>query len=520
MNKIFKSFTTSVVFAVTIVGAVVVVSAQKINPTSSKSVEQISRDILQSRSAGRAIGNANELLVKEVIFDDVNYSHVKFRQTIDNIPVWGGEAIVHLKGDKSLFTVTDGLLADISVNTQANFSEKEALKMALENYEGSLFITEDPQIDIWIIRLEDRDHLAYRIQLKRFDGSKDTAMPVIFIDAQTGEKVWQYENLQTASGTSLYSGTVTITTSKLGSTYYMEDLTRKIGTFDNRNTTGSTYRFTDTNDIWNSTSQKAGVDAHFGAGKVYDYFKNTHGRTGIDGNGGPGYYSAAASSSTGLISSKVHYGSNYNNAFWNGSYMTYGDGDGFTFSPLVTMDICGHEMTHGITERTAGLVYANQSGALNESVSDIFGAMVERYADGSVTSSNTWKIGEDAYTPGTSGDALRNMSNTHASGDPDHYSERYTGTADNGGVHTNSGIPNFAFYLLSQGGSHHLGGSMTGIGPDKAARIWYKALTTYMTSSTNFAGARTATLNAAASIYGSGSTEYSRVAQSWTLVGV
>jgi thermolysin len=495
-------------------------SAQKNNPLKTRSVEQISRDIIQSRMANRGLGNTDELVIKDIIFDDVNYSHVKFRQTVDNIPVWGGEAIVHLRGDKSLFAVTDELLSDISVNTEPNFSEKQIYQTALGMYRGSLFLTADPQIDMWIFRGTDRDHLVYRVQLRREDGSQNTAMPVIFIDAQTGEKVFEYNNLQTASGTSLYSGTVTINTSNVGSTYYMEDLTRKIGTFDNRNTTGSTYRFTDTNNIWNSTSQKAGVDAHYGAGKVYDYFKNTHGRTGIDGSGGPGYYSAAANSSIGLISSKVHYGSNYNNAFWNGSYMTYGDGNGTTFSPLVTMDICGHEMTHGITERTAGLVYSNQSGALNESVSDIFGAMVERYADGNVTSSNTWKIGEDAYTPGTSGDALRNMSNTHSSGDPDHYSERYTGTADNGGVHTNSGIPNYAFYLLSQGGTHHLGGSMTGIGPDKAARIWFKALTTYMTSSTTFAGARTATLNAAASIYGTGSTEYNAVANSWTLVGV
>ena len=198
--------------------------------------------------------------------------------------------------------------------------------------------------------------------------------------------------------------------------------------------------------------------------------------------------------------------------------MTYGDGNGSTFSPLVTLDICGHEMTHGVTERTAGLVYSNESGALNEAMSDVFGAMVERYTEGE--NSNTWKIGEDAYTPATSGDALRYMNDTHRGGDPDHYSERYTGSADNGGVHTNSGIANFAFYLLAKGGTHHLGGSMTGIGADKARLIWYRALTSYMTSSTNFKGARTATLNAASALYGTGSAEYNAVASSWSLCGV
>jgi Zn-dependent metalloprotease len=183
-------------------------------------------------------------------------------------------------------------------------------------------------------------------------------------------------------------------------------------------------------------------------------------------------------------------------------------------------------MQHGITERTANLTYSNESGALNESWSDVFGAMVERYAQGQT--SNTWKIGEQCYTPGVAGDALRYMDNPHAASnsgytaddDPDHYAERYTGTGDSGGVHINSGIANKAFYLLAVGGTHHRGGSMTGIGADAAAKIWYRALTSYMTSSTNFKGARTATLNAAAALYGSGSANYNAVAQAWNLCGV
>ena len=517
MKKLLNLLTTSVVFVLTITGVVEVSTAQEINSDKVKTVENISRQILRDRTAQRAYGSVEDFVIKQTLFDTENFSHVKFRQTVDKIPVWGGESIVHLRADNSLFTVTDNFLKNVSVNTEPNFSAREIKDLALETYPGSLFLTADPEVDLWIYRGKRRDHLAYRVQLRREDGTDATAMPVIFIDAQTGEKLFEYDNLQTATGSSLYSGTVTINTSNVGTTYYMEDLTRKIGTFDNRNGT-PTYRFTDTDNTWNSTTQRAGVDAHYGAAKVYDYYKNTHGRTGIDGSGGPGYYTAAANSSIALISSKVHYGSRYNNAFWNGSYMTYGDGDGSTFSPLVTLDICGHEMTHGVTERTAGLIYQNESGALNESVSDIFGAMVERYAEGEST--NTWKIGEDAYTPGISGDALRSMADPHTGGDPDHYSERYTGSADGGGVHTNSGIPNKAFYLLAKGGTHHLGGSMTGIGADKAARIWYRALTSYMSSSTNFKGARTATLNAASALYGSTSTEYTRVAQSWSLVGV
>jgi thermolysin len=393
-------------------------------------------------------------------------------------------------------------------------------------YEGAGRLTSPPVADLWIHRADDRDHLVYRVRLDRQDGSKETAMPVIFVDAQTGEKVFQYDNLQTGTGSSLYSGTVTIGTSGSGSTFYMENTTRRVGTFDNRNTTGSTYRFTDADNNWISTSQRAGVDAQFGAEKVMDYYQSVFGRNGIDGSGGPAYYTSAVGA-VGLISSKVHYSSGYNNAFWNGSYMTYGDGDGSQFSPLVTLDICGHEMTHGVTERTAGLVYSGESGALNESMSDVFGTMVERFAR---PSNWNWKIGEDAYTPGNgNSDALRYMDNPHlapnsgftADDDPDHYAERYPGPSDNGGVHINSGIANNAFYRVSQGGTNHRSGvTVTGIGPDAAAAIWYRALTSYMTSGTNFAGARTATLNAASAIYGASSTQYNTVATAWCAAGI
>jgi thermolysin len=321
----------------------------------------------------------------------------------------------------------------------------------------------------------------------------------------------------------------------------MEDHSRRLGTFDNRNSAritqagivnfGSFYYFTDADNVWNTSTQRAGVDAHFGSAKVYDYFLNVHGRNGIDGSGGPRTLNSINGTTT-LITSIVHFGKSYNNAFWSSSrnQMFYGDGNGTTFSPLVTIDICGHEMQHGITSRTANLVYQGESGALNESWSDVFGAMVELYARGGQETTATWRIGEDAYTPATAGDALRYMDTPHSAGnygytandDPDHYTERYTGTGDNGGVHINSGIANHVFYLVAKGGNHaHIAGPfVAGIGTDKAAKIWYKAITTYMTSSTNFAGARAATLNAATSLYGAGSAEYLAVANAWAACGV
>ncbi|HEY9405497.1 MAG TPA: M4 family metallopeptidase [Pyrinomonadaceae bacterium] len=506
------------------------VSAQRSGKSSAAAdklarARDISLRVLEARAGKQGIDHRNDLAAKRAFTDDQEKTHTRFQQTHRGIPVFGGEAIVHLNPDDSVFAVTDDLVESVQVDTEPYRTPDEAVRTAISDLGCETCLTAPPVADMQILRHGGNDYLTYRVQLRREDGTHETSMPVYFVDAKTGNVIWEYNNLQTASGSSLYSGTVTINTYFKSPSYYMEDISRKIGTFDNRNTTTSTYRFTDSDDVWNTSSQRAGVDAHYGAAKVYDYFYNTHGRRGIDGAGGPAYYTAA-DGVTGLISSKVHYGVSYNNAFWNGSYMTYGDGDGSSFSPLVTLDICGHEMQHGITERTANLTYANESGALNESWSDVFGAMVERYAKGQT--SNTWKIGEQCYTPGIAGDALRYMDNPHsasnsgytADDDPDHYAERYTGTGDSGGVHINSGIANKAFYLVAVGGTHHRGGSMTGIGADAAAKIWYRALTTYMTSSTNFKGARTATLNAAAALYGSGSTNYNAVANAWNLCGV
>jgi Zn-dependent metalloprotease len=475
-----------------------------------------------------------DLKTARIDVDGSVMAHHKVQQTADGIPVWGGEAIVHLNADGSLFAVTDNLKPNVRAPKGLDrVGEQGAIDLAVKAYGCSDCLTAAPLADRWVLRQRGRDLLAWRVQLRREDGTDHTAMPVLFVDAATGDVVKRYDNLQTDTGSSLYSGTVTIATSVSGTTRYMEDTVKKIGTFDNRNTpstnqgAGSTYRFTNTSTSWTGTTQRAGVDAHYGATKTYDYFKNVHGRNGIDGSGGPGYYTSAVGG-VGLITSKVHYGVRYNNAYWNGQFMTYGDGDGTNFTPLVTLDIAGHEITHGVTERTAGLVYEREPGALNESMSDVFGAMVERYTEGE--SSNTWKIGEDAYTPATAGDALRFMDNPPGAGDPDHYSEALylndpvcdPQTNDVCGVHINSGIPNKVFYLVAKGGVHPNTPSVTvtGIGADAAAAIWYRALTSYMTSGTTFSGARTATLNAASAIHGASSSQYTAVCQAWYAAGV
>lgn len=496
--------------------------------------KRISLDILRDRAAQRAIGNVDDYQVRKVEIDELRMAHTRVRQTVDGIPVWEGEAIVHLDAEGRLTTITDDLKETVAVNTKANISEKQALRYAMNAYSGKARMTDSPQIEMYIYRGADRDHLVYRVETPRLDGSADTSAPVVFVDAHTGEVVDGYDNLQTGTGSSLYSGTVNISTSLSGANYYMEDTTRRQGTFNMNNTgntstgTGGTQsRYTDADDNWTATNARAGVDAHYGAAKTFDYYQTVHGRNGIDGNYGPGTTTAIANGVS-IVASRVHFGSGYNNAFWYQNMMSYGDGDGTTFSPLTSTDVCGHEMTHGVTERTANLTYSKESGALNESWSDIMGAMVELYADGGVVTTNTWLIGEDIYTPGTAGDALRRMDNPNAVGDPDHYSLRlYQGTCtpsnanDQCGVHTNSSISNHAYYLMAAGGTNRVSGvAVTGIGGTDAAKIFYRALTVYMTASTNFAGARTATLNAATDLFGASSAQYNTVATGWCAVGV
>ncbi|MBP9664660.1 MAG: M4 family metallopeptidase [Pyrinomonadaceae bacterium] len=483
-----------------------------------------------------AMADVDEFRIKRVEIDGLRMTHTHVQQIFNGVPVWEGEAIVHLRADGTLARLTNSLKPSIAVNTTPGFTAKEAESISESIYRGNARQTDPSVIELYVFRDDSRDHLAYRVETPRLDGTEATSAPVVFIDAHTGEKLFAYDNLQTGSGTSLYSGTVTIDTSSTGGTFYMEDLTRRMGTFNMNNTgntstgTGGTQsRFTDADDNWTATNARAGVDAHYGARWTYDYFFQVHGRNGINGSQGPGTTAAAANSSISLVSSRVHFGSNYNNAFWYQNKMTYGDGNGTAFSPLTTIDIAGHEMTHGITENTANLTYSGESGALNESMSDVFGALVESYALGGVVNSDTWKIGEQAYTPATSGDALRYMDNPHLAGnggftsddDPDHYSERYTGSSDSGGVHINSGIANHAFYLAANGGTHHRSGVIVaGMGTTNAARIWYRAMTVYMTSSTNFSGARTAMLNAATDLFGSSSTQYNTTATAWCAVGV
>ncbi len=455
----------------------------------------------------------------DVQVDPLGDTHLKVRQLVGSVPVWEGEAIAHVGADGRFTGMTDNLLPGVHVDTTPEWSADEAIDLAVQAL-ATPALSADPQADLWVLRHEGVDHLVWRVQLEQLDlGSEDT-VPVLFVDAHDGSVVWSYNNFQTATctGTTNFYGTASFDCYQSGSTYYTEDTPDLLATYSYNSGTRSASYVTSTSPTFGTTqATKSAVEALLVSQAVVDYYNVAHGRNGIDGSGGPG---STSSHGYAFVTSRTSYSRSYVNAFWSATAlnMTYGDGDGVNSNALTTFDVGGHEFTHGVTQYTANLTYSGESGGLNESVSDIFGAMVERSALGA--SSNTWKIGEDTWTPSISGDALRYMNDPASDG---HSLDYYSTSAASTDVHYSSGIANLAFYLLSEGGSHPRGRSstvVTGIGADAAADIWYLALTSYMTSSTNFAGARTATLSAASALYGATSNEYTQVGNAWTAVGV
>lgn len=495
---------------------------------AQQSIDQ-GKNALQSK--GRNQADFVALSAKE---DDLGQRHVRFAQTYQGIPVFGGQSITHTDLAGNLLSESGTAFSGINLSIKPGLSAGQAIAQARKELGYTGQFAEQPSAALVVLPLDNGQFaLTYQVSLKVEDGTDATAHHEYFIDANSGAVAFYYDSLPhefeakpqlvaaTGTGKSLYSGTVSIGTDLVSGVYNMRDTTRgNMYTTDMKNrTSGNGTTFTDSDNTWgnstNSDRASAGVDAHFGAAQTWDYYLNTFNRRGINGAGF-------------TVLSRVHYGRNYNNAFWNGSNMTYGDGDGATFTSLVSLDVAGHEITHGVTTNEANLTYNKESGALNESFSDIFGTMVEYYTGNVGGRTPDYFIGEDIYVPASTDPGFRNMKDPLEDGDPDNYSIRnYQGTCspssnnDNCGVHSNSGIQNNAFYLLAEGGTNRTSGlSVTGITRAKAGAIFYRALTIYLGPSSNFAAARAACLQSAADLYGANSAEYSATAAAWTAVGV
>lgn len=560
--------------------------------------------------------NKQNFSAKEVTQDEYGMTHVKTQQSFNGVKVTGGEMIVHFDKNGKVDS-TSGKAIDIpkDFNTYPRLSSEDAIKLAKKSFGRET--SEAPKTELTIISnpKTNQPELAYKVTTKNLDFNNPSSKE-FFINAKTGQIISQVETLHSlaqdvhqrieiaksggvdltsssgqtnqsakagsadlsnpfgslkdvlgsmlgrkpkpgvsvvGSGESAGAGTVQFNEVKNSNgTFSLKDLQRGGSqVFDAQNAEPGRFQqigkavTSNTQDL--GSSNKTAVSAAYNTSLVWDFLKDTFGRNSIDNKGF-------------ALNSSIHVGKDFGNAFWNGSFMSYGDGDGKELGSLVNaLDVAGHEIAHGMTEKTAGLVYEGQSGGINEAMSDIMGTAVEFYAaKKNPNIQGNYQIGETVYTPGVSGDALRYMDHPGKDaindkngnviklipdpggdpnkdkvvrfGDPDYNSpkayalksiDHASQYVDGMDVHFSSGLVNNAFYLLAEGGKNDTSKvSVQGIGRDDALKVFYRALTTYMVPNTDFKGAQQATLKAAKDIFGADSTQYQRVKDSWHAVGV
>ncbi len=485
---------------------------------------------------------------RDAVVDANGTEHVRYQRNYNGLPVIGGDFVIHSRYGK-LGGVSQSLKTSSRPNMRPQVNADQAIVEAGTRF-GSKFVGA-PSSRLVVYALNTSPVLAHEVV---FNGIKADQTPTemhYIVDARNGRVLNQWDGIHTAipgpdngssgctggiaavgTGKSLMEGNVVVNTTLCGSTYQMVDMTRGGGATHNMSmrTAGMGMVFTGSTNIWGnnllSNSQTIGADAHYGVAATWDYFKTQHGRSGIANNG------------KGVVS-RVHFGRNYQNAFWSdGCFcMTFGDGDnGATIYPLVSLDVAGHEMSHGVTSRTANLVYSGESGGLNEATSDIFGTMVE-YSVNNAADPADYVIGEELFPNNAAMDsAIRWMFKPSLDGMS---ADCYTPTVGNLDVHLSSGVANHFYYLLAEGAVVPAGfgagswanlstasmvcsGStaLTGIGRTAAGKIWYRALTLYMTSGTTYAQARAATISASTDLYGGASAQTNAVKAAWSAVNV
>jgi zinc metalloprotease ZmpA len=465
-------------------------------------------------------------------------THVRFDRTYRGLPVLGGDFVVHQR-DGARSTVSSPLRSPVSVSVKPTVGAAEAAGTARRaGLTGKARTTGASEPKLVVDARRGAAALAWVTVTDglQADGQTPSKRRTV-VDARTGEVRSSEETLLALRSTSepvakgravgtkkrpavagtgqgIFVGKVDLSTTGSGSAFTMVDADRGAGsTCDAKNGTSTCTVLKDSDNAWGDGTQadraSAGVDAHYGAAQTWDYYSKSHGRSGIfdDGKGVP---------------SRVHWDDNYVNAFWDGKQMTYGDGAG-NAAPLVELDVAGHEMSHGVTEATANLEYSGDAGGLNEATSDIFGTTVE-FAAANAEDPADYLIGEEIDINGD-GTPLRYMDEPSKDGSSfDCWSSQVPGSDP----HYSSGVGNHFFYLLAEGSGRGEfgdsptcdGSTVTGIGQAKAGAIWYKALTSYMTSTETYARARVDTIKAADELYGAGSAESKAVAAAWTAVDV
>ncbi|MBA6364713.1 M4 family metallopeptidase [Colwellia sp. BRX8-8] len=457
--------------------------------------EQAFQNIISNQSSYGSVGN-EKFKVRRQWTDELGKSHTHFDQTINGIKVYGTSMIMHTNSPINTFNASNSassvykVTGKLATNSLPSFSVMNNAS-ALSNDSAQALVAAEsvgdvlniPELAYVYLPLSEETKLAYRLEVSWDNGGEDFGRDFIYFDVNTSEILAREPQVHSAKNWRTY-------TLNGGSA----------------NSAPGTLLCTNTQSCG---SNAAAQRAHDGASKVYDYYQSKFGRDSLDNNG----MTLVSSVDLGVV-----------NAYWTGSQMMYGQASGGMNDFTSDFDIIGHELTHGVTDKTANLIYANASGALNEAWSDILGISAEAYRNG--TTSSSWLLGDGLYN--TQGQALRYMDNpTQDNYSKDWYPERIpfvsnpSNSNDQGGVHGNSGIANLAYVLLVDGGTHPRNKStaqVPSIGMAKAEKIFYRALVTYMNQNTNFAGARAATAQAAQDLYGA--TEKTAVETAWCAVGV
>jgi bacillolysin len=472
----------------------------------------------------------SDLVLKSTEHDDLGFVHYRFYQTYRGIPIENTMYIVHTKSGKITGmsgTIVTDFDTQMDTRSAASVTGIAAVKTAIKYMNAKKYAWEDPTMEERIkLRKGDAKATYYPAVERVWFSSEDDVSPrelrlcykvdvyslqpfdrkFIFIDAQTGKVLGTKQEIKRtdATGTAAtgYSGSQTIHSDLNGSTYRLRDYTKGEGVITLKASNLSDYTSTSPN--WSfTTSSKWALDAHFGVAATWTFYKNNFNRNSIDN---AGY----------ALTSWVNDPFTTDNAYWDGSEMVYGNlssnGNGVT-----AIDVTGHELTHGVTDYTSGLNYSKESGAMNESMSDIMGKSVQFYTKPSDLS---WILSYDM------GWEIRSFPNPNIDGQPDTYKGKFwtTSSGDNYGVHTNSGVGNFMFYLLVMGGSgtNDIGNaySVTKIGLSKADKIIYRTETVYLTPTSNYANWRDACISAATDLYGAASSEVIQVKNAWHAVGI
>lgn len=439
--------------------------------------------------------------------------HIKLVEQYEGIPIFGSDSAIALDRNNNVTSFFGQVVPNLeneNIETVATISKEQAIEIAKQAIEKKIGKVDqyDGDIDVeqFIYEFEDTFYNSYLVKAS-------TVQPEVgywhyFVDVTNGNVVDKYNAAHNvaAFGKGLFDNKQKLEVSLSGVNYLLNDITRGKGIITYDQTSGTNVDVTSLTKLF---LDPAAIDAHAYAADTYDYYKKTFDRNSYDDNGAQ-------------LLSQVHVGDKWNNASWNGRSMSYGDGDGILYNNFAGgVDVIAHELTHAVTSATSNLIYRNESGALNESMSDIFGAMVDRDDD-------EWLIGEKLMVdPEVGNKALRSMSDpssivdlrTESGFSPDHWSKRYTGNLDGGGVHINSSINNKAAYLMSEGGQHY-GVTVSGVGREATEQIYYRANTKYLIASSNFVMMRAAAIQSATDLFGSNSNEVKAVQQAYTAVGV